>query len=300
MPLRFGMTALDFQSTAQQVISNGIPDFSRLNVTDIIRDVASEGYTIMELSLDAKYILDSIFTPESIDSLVDLKDELELSYTVHLPFWSIDLATFNEPVREGCVKSIIECILLAERLDPEAYVLHATGCLAAEFSALPYSKDMVRLICSLLSSFSMQSVEDIISQTEIESRKLAIENCNFPFDITRNVIDELDTGICFDTAHLITRMSGTESVMDFYKTNKDRIIEVHLQDGTYSEYDDAIGRDDHIPLGHGIMGDLVLREFLLALVKDEFRGPIIFELTKSEVRESLDYIRKVVPEVLSS
>lgn len=298
MSLRFGITALDFQSTAQQILVDGIPDFSRLNIIDTIRDVAAEGYSVLELSLDAKYILDSFFTPTSIDQLLVLKDELGLSYTVHLPFWSIELATFNEPVRQGSIKSLIECIKLVEPLVPESYVLHATGCLAAEFSDMPYSKKMVRLICSLLSGFSMQSIEDIITETEIKSRSLAIENCLFPFDITRELIDDLDTSICFDTAHLITRMSGYESVMDFYRDHKDRIIEIHLQDGVYHEYNGTMAREDHLPLGRGIMGDAVLMEFLMHLVKDQFRGPIIFELTKDEARESLEYIKKVVPRAL--
>ena len=93
-------------------------------------------------------------------------------------------------------------------------------------------------------------------------------------------------------------MSGTESVMDFYKTHRDRITEIHLQDATYTEYENAVAREDHIALGRGIMGDSALREFLTELVNDKFDGPIIFELTKDEARESLDLIRKVVPEAL--
>ena len=92
-------------------------------------------------------------------------------------------------------------------------------------------------------------------------------------------------------------MSGTESVMEFYNTHKDRISEVHLQDATYKEYEGAVAREDHVTLGKGVMGDAVLREFLLELVKDKFGGPIIFELTKNESRMSLNHIRKVVPEV---
>jgi len=300
MPLRFGLTALELQSVAQQVIANGIPDFSRVDVVEAIRNAAGEGFSVMELSLDAKYIFDSIFTPDSVNRLAKLKDELGLSYTVHLPLWSIELATFNEPVRQGSVESIVECIKATRPLEPESYVLHATGSLAAEFSTLPYSKDMVRLICMLLAGFSRTSVEEIIIETEISPRKLAIENCLFPFDVTREVIDELDTSICFDTAHLITRMSGTESVMEFYRAHKERITEIHLQDGTFSEYDDAIARNDHIPLGRGVMGNSVLRDFLTALAKDNFRGPLIFELSKDEARESLEHIRKVVPHVLPS
>jgi len=298
MPLRFGITALEFQEVAQQVVADGIPDFSRLDVTDIIRDTVSVDYSVLELSMDVKHIIPGSFTPDTVSRLVHLKDELGHSYTVHLPFWSIELATFNEHVRMGSVDSIIDTIELTKSLEPEAYVLHATGDLASDFSSLNYDANLVRLISTLLAGFAAASVEDIISRTEINPRELAIENVEFPFDIMRDVINDLDTSICFDTAHLLSRMSGTESVMDFYNSHKDRITEIHLQDATYKEYEGAVAREDHIALGHGIMGDAVLREFLEELVKDKFDGPIIFELTKDEARESLDLIRKVVPEAL--
>ena len=47
------------------------------------------------------------------------------------------------------------------------------------------------------------------------------------------------------------------------------------------------------------MGDAVLREFLLELVKDKFTGPLIFELTMDEAMQSLDLIRKIVPEAVN-
>ncbi len=298
MPLRFGITALEFLEVAEQVVIDGVPDFSRLDVVELIRGAVSDDYSIVELSLDVKHIIPGSLTPESISRLIDLKDELGHAYTVHLPFWSIELATFNEHVRMGGVDSTIEAIELTKPLEPEAYVLHTTGDLASNFSSLNFDGNLVHLISTLLAGYAAASVEDIISRTEINPRELAIENVEFPFDIMRDVIDDLDTSICFDTAHLLSRMSGTESVMDFYKTHKDRITEVHLQDATYKEYEGAVAREDHVTLGHGIMGDAVLREFLTELVKDKFDGPIIFELTKDEARESLDYIRKVAPDVL--
>ncbi len=298
MFLRFGITALEFQAVAEKVVVNGVPDFSRLDVVDIARDAASDNYSVIELTMDANHIIPGSLTSESIDRLIDLKEEIGHTYTVHLPFWSVELASFNRHVRMGGVASTIEAIELAKPLEPETYVLHATGDLAADFSSLNYGANLVRLISTLLGGFAAASLEDILSKTEINPHDLAIENVEFPFDIMRDVIDDLDTSICFDTAHLLSRMSGTESVMDFYTTHRDRIIEIHLQDATYKEYEGAIAREDHIALGRGIMGTEMLREFLLELVKDRFDGPIIFELTRNEAIESLAHIRKVVPEVL--
>ena len=299
MPLRFGITPLEFRTIAQQIIVDGVPDFSRLDIIESVRDAVSKGWSVLELSMDVKHIVPSSITPESINRLIDLKDELGISYTIHLPYLSIELATFNEHVRKGCVESIVEIIELSEALDPEAYVLHATGDLAAEFSSQSYGSTIAYLLSTLLAGFAAKSVEEIISKTEISPRKLAIENCTFPFDITRDVIDDLDTSICFDTAHLLCRMSGSETIMDFYNTHKDRISEIHIQDATYTEYDDAVAREDHIALGQGIMGESVLREFLLELVKDKFDGPLIFELTMDEAKESLELIKRVVPEALN-
>ncbi|MHA1950683.1 MAG: cobamide remodeling phosphodiesterase CbiR [Candidatus Thorarchaeota archaeon] len=299
MPLRFGITALEFDDVVEKVVIDGVPDFSRLDVVEIIRESVSDDFSVLELSLDVKHIIPGSLTPETINRLISLKEELGHSYTIHLPFWSVELATFNEHVRMGGVETTIDTIELTKPLEPEAYVLHTTGEMAAYFSGLNYNDDIVRLISTLLAGLAATSVEDIISRTEINPRKLAIENVTFPFDIMRDVIDDLDSSICFDTAHLLSRMSGSESVMDFYNAHKDRITEIHLQDATYIEYEDTIAREDHLALGHGILGDAVLREFLLELVKDKFAGPIIFELTKDEAYQSLDLIRKLVPEAMN-
>jgi len=47
MPLRFGQTAMEFQATAQQLIVDGIPDFSRLDVVDIVRDSVNENLLVI-------------------------------------------------------------------------------------------------------------------------------------------------------------------------------------------------------------------------------------------------------------
>ncbi|MFW9887054.1 MAG: hypothetical protein ACFFER_02655, partial [Candidatus Thorarchaeota archaeon] len=53
--------------------------------------------------------------------------------------------------------------------------------------------------------------------------------------------------------------------------------------------------EDHLVIGKG---ELPVREFLLELKKDGFKGPLIFELTTEEVIESLQTIKEVVPESL--
>ncbi len=118
----------------------------------------------------------------------------------------------------------------------------------------------------------------------------------FPFEITHELVEQYNTSICFDTGHLLTHYSGTESVIEFYRQHRDRIVEIHLHDGSYEKRDDVVVHRDHIPLGRGVMP---VRDFLRELLKSKFNGPIIFELSNDEIKESLDYMRKVVPEVLA-
>lgn len=299
MSLRFGRSIPEFQDAVRHMFIDGIPDFSRFDIVEFSRAAIDDGFSVLELSMDAKHIIPNSYTHESITHLAELKDNLGTSFSVHLPFWSVELASFNKHVQQGSVESTIEAINMVTPLEPETYVLHVTGGLAAEFTSLSFAENLGTIIASLLSAFSLSSLEEILSRTDLEPRKLAIENVQFPFAVTRELIDELDLSICFDTAHLLSRMSGTESIMDFYRNNKDRIAEIHLQDGTYREMDGVIAREDHVTLGHGLMGNTVLREFLLELASDKFRGPIIFELPQDSTRESMDLIRKIVPEVLS-
>ncbi|UCE09109.1 MAG: sugar phosphate isomerase/epimerase [Candidatus Thorarchaeota archaeon] len=296
MPLRFGIEYPRFEDTLPRIFTDGVLDISRLDAVEIMREKVGLGYEVIEVTLDFASILPTVLTPESVQKLADLKDELKHSYTVHLPLWSVEPATFNEEVRKGSVDSTVNAIELAEPLDPETYVLHATGSLGAEFSRLNFSPDAVDLICMYMTTYASTSLEEIIAKSEIDTKKLALENVEFPFRFTRELADEYDTGICFDTGHLMARYSGDESLSEFYKTHKDRIIEIHLQDGFYGVKNDAIVKDDHIPIGRGQMP---VREFMMELVKDRFKKPVVFELTATEAEESKQHLREVVPEVFA-
>ncbi len=294
--MRYGIVPLEFKPTVERIVVDGVPDFSRFNIIEMVREAVQIEYiSVIEITMDMLYVIPGALTPDTINQLAELKDELGHSYTAHLPLWSIEPATFNEPVRKGSVDSIVESIKLVEPLEPEFYVLHSTGALAAEFSRLAFGKEIVNVICTAMAGFSATSVEEILARSEIDPRRIAVENIEFPFDITRAIVDEYDLSICFDTGHTLAKFSGDESVVDFYRTHKDRITELHLNDGTCKIVEGVSIPDDHMALG---TGELPVREFMLELVKDGFNGPMIFELTFEEARQSLGTIQDVVPEAL--
>ncbi len=292
--LRFGIVPLEFKPVVDRIVVDGIPDFSRFNILDIIRDVRkAEQINIVEITMDIAHVIPNSLTSQVISKLADLRDELHISYTVHLPLWSIELSSFNTYIRKASVNCTVDSIKLVEPLNPEVYVLHATGALAAEFSRLKLPAGMVELICGYMAAYATDSVREILTKTEINSRRLAIENVEFPVSITRQIVEDCNTSICFDTGHLLTHYSGTESIIDFYRAHRDRIIEIHLHDGRYRELNGIPIHNDHMALGQG---DMPIREFLVQLIDSHFKGPLVFELTAKEVNESLNCIRRILPE----
>jgi sugar phosphate isomerase/epimerase len=295
MSMRFGTVAIEFMPALKRVIAGGSPDFSRVNMVEIVRETAAiEHIQVIEMPMEIEHMVPGSLTPEVISELAELKDELDISYTTHLPFWSIEASSFNDFIRSGSVDSMVHSIKLAKELEPEAHVLHSTGSLPVAYARQGFSESVNLIVRGYMTSFVMKSVEEIISKSEVNPRKLAIENVEFPFEFTRDVVDELDTSICFDTGHLLTKMSGDEPLSEFYKKHRDRITEIHLNDGV-AERNEAGGHQDHMVLG---TGDMPIREFLLELVNDKFEGPLILEMPYEDVIESLNTIHDSVPEAL--
>ena len=293
--LRFGVVPLEFKPSIDRIVVDGIPDFSRFDIVEVVREAVEKGYEMIEITLDIEYIIPGALTPDIVTKLAELKDDLGHSYTAHLPLWSTEPSSFNNYIRSASVESTVSSINLVNPLEPEIYVYHATGALGAEFSNLNYPANLVHLVCGYMASFAATSIEEILTRSELDPRHLAIENIEFPFDFTRDLVDEYDTSICFDTGHLLTRYSGDEPIVEFYQEHKDRITELHLHDGSYSEIEGVPVHSDHIALGEG---EMPIRDFLMELVKDNFNGPIILELTLEEADQSLQIIRELVPEAL--
>ncbi|MFX0184327.1 MAG: TIM barrel protein, partial [Candidatus Hodarchaeota archaeon] len=178
-------------------------------------------------------------------------------------------------------------------LNPICWIIHATGSLIAELSRLDLPSFPKKFMISRFSSVALESIEKILDQTNIPSRKLAVENVEFPFRAMEDVLETLDLSICFDTGHLIAGFSGEweNGEKEFFESYQDRIVELHLHDAFRNS-----GKDGHKPLGKC---DLRVRELLITLLDKQFSGPIVFELTLEGVRESMNFIRLNVPEALN-
>ena len=254
------------------------------------------GFNPIELSGDLGLFLPQSFDEPTIDAMRVLKDEKAISYTVHLPLWSVETSTPLIPVRQGSVQAVIDSVLATKKLDPEVYILHATGALAAEFYQMNLP-DIVRLY--LLRQFqqgAMESIRTILQQTGIPSRKLAIETIEFPFELTLEIAELLDLSLCLDVGHILSGFSGPLDLYEVITKCLPRLAEVHLHDAVdAAAKGEVIYGQDHQVLG---TRDLDTARFLDILNAAKYTGPIILELPVQQALASLAEIRRLRPEYI--
>lgn len=285
---------LDFANIVDTMMSAGRLDLSRFDFPQIVRDAVATGYGHIEITMDMTHVLPGALTEKTVQRFAEIKKQKKITYSVHLPLWSIEPASPNQDIRKASVQSLADSIELALPLDPECYVLHSTGALAAEFSRLSVNAELKEIINGYMASFAEESVEELLTKTGIDPRKLAVENVEFPWHITRGTVDRLGLSVCFDTGHLLARYSGEISVMEFLETNIDRIAEIHLHDAFHRLEGSHTLRRDHMALGEGNLPTAALLRYLDS---QRFRGPLVFELTPEDATRSLQVIRRLCPEV---
>jgi sugar phosphate isomerase/epimerase len=293
--MQFGIMAMQLESliprgnTPQEILSN-LAGFSHAS---LVRTIAEQGFSLIELGGDLSLFFPGAYSPESITQLAELKAEKGLRYTLHLPLWSVEPSTPLRPVRYGSVQALVQTIRAVQPLEPETYVLHATGALAAEFYNMRLPDAGKTLILREFQRNAAETIQEVLSETGIPSRKLAIETIEFPFELTFELAEKLDTSVCLDTGHVLVGFSGPVELFAVLDQVLPRLGEVHLHDGPWQGEQRQIGYGkDHAPLG---TGDLDTARLLNRLRTAGFSGPIIFELTVAQVLQSLAHIRGLEP-----
>ncbi len=294
--MRFGIMAMQIGALippavpAERIMAN----ITTFDHAGLARDLYEKGFNPVELGGDLSLFMPHTFNPESIEKLAALKAE-GISYTAHLPLWSVEPSTPLIPVRRGSVEAVVENLEATLPLEPEVYVLHATGALAAEFYNMKISELARSLIMRQFQSGARESIRTILEQTGLPSRKLAIETVEFPLDLTLELADELDLSVCLDTGHVLAGFPGWFDFFEVVEKLLPRLAEVHLHDCKRMPEGVRGYGEDHKPLGHG---DLELGRFLDRLAQANFRGPVVFELRVEEAIESLKVVKSLRPAYL--
>ena len=162
-------------------------------------------------------------------------------------------------MRQGSAQAVIDCILATEPLDPEAYVLHATGALAAEFYNMKLPEMVRGYLLSQFQSAAKASITEVLKATGIPSRKIAIETIEFPLDLTLEMAEELDLSLCLDVGHVLAGFCGWQDFWTTFDQILPRLAEVHLHDCKQMAHGVRGYGEDHHVLG---TGDLAAPQYL--------------------------------------
>jgi sugar phosphate isomerase/epimerase len=300
--LRFGIEQMQPSLLIQQA-RHVMASTEHPNVGSVDVDVAAQvahladlGFHLIELNPDLAIFFPRCYDLATIRRLGALKEQRQLSYTVHLPLWSIEPSTPVQAVRQGSVDTLVDAVLRLAPLEPEVYVMHATGPLAAEFTRMKAVDPMRPLVLSLFAAQARRSIEELLERTGLDSRLVALETVEFPFDLTLQLAEALDLSICLDTGHILAGYTSGVSLLEALQRTRPRLAEIHLHDGYRRELaggDVSVG--DHLPLG---AGDLPLESFLDQVVESGFSGPTILELSLEEAQVSLEAVGTLRPGLL--
>jgi sugar phosphate isomerase/epimerase len=294
--MRFGIMAMQIEALvpqgvpAEQVMA-GLMGFEH---AALARRLFEKGFNPVELGGDLGMFLPQAYSPEAVTRLAALKDD-GLTYTLHLPLWSVEPSTPLAPVRRGSVEAIVQAIQAVRPLEPEVCVLHATGALAAEFYNMKISETARALILRQVQNGARESLQAILEQTGLPSRRLAIETIEFPLDLTVELAEEFDLSFCLDVGHVLAGFPGWFDFFEVVERLLPRLAEVHLHDSRKMPAGRRGYGEDHKPLGQG---DLELGRFLDRLSEANFQGPLVFELKVEEALESMQVIRAARPALL--
>lgn len=301
--MRFGIEQMQ-PSLLMRHVRAAMDASQQVNVTSLDVDVAAQvqhlanlGFNLIELNPDLAIFFPRCYNLPTIERLAEWKKHHQIEYTVHLPLWSLEPSTPVQMVRQGSVDTLVDAVLRLAPLEPEVYVLHATGPLAAEFTRMKAVEPMRPLVLRLFAEQARRSIEELLGRTGLLSRHLAIETIEFPFDLTLQLAETLDLSLCLDTGHILAGYTTGVSLLEALHEMLPRLAEIHLHDGYRRELPGgAVQIADHLPLG---AGELPWERFLDEVDQSGFSGPIIFELTVEEAQASLEAIRALRPRWVS-
>lgn len=289
--MRYGIMTMQLSALVPSQVTSpqdAMAQIAKFELANLVRQLVSHGFNTIELGGDLAMFMPHTFAPPSIEKLAALKKELGITYTVHLPLWSVEPSTPQTPVRQGSVRALVEIIRATQPLEPEDYVLHAYGALAAEFYRMGIPDSARMLILQLFQNNARDSIKTILAETGISSRKFAVETIEFPLEMMLALTNELDTSICFDTGHVLAGFPGPVDFFDALEKCLPRITQFHLHDCPSFARTGQIGYGkDHQALGKG---DLDLAHFLNRLKQANFAGPLIYELTVPEALASMQVV----------
>ena len=290
--MRFGVSPLSLEFVIEKILKEkGLSGFAEFSLSKLVEGVAKTGYKHFEITFDIFQVFPIQINEDEIERLKNIKRKYDITFSAHLPFISLELASPNKFIREASINSIVDSYETFIELenDIEFYVLHPTGDFIADALDFIKTLDIFPVAIELFMNSSIQSIQEILDKTGVNSQKIVIETMEFPLDATIKMVKTLNTKLCIDTAHILGGFSGDCDLIEITDKYLELTGEIHLQD-----YNADNLLSDHCALG---TGSNFPPEFLNLIHRKNFEGPIVFELPKKDIIASLEYIKKYAPQI---
>ncbi len=262
--------------------------FVKQPLPGVLDAIASSGLTTMELSCEIPHGLsmDKDFRRKVADMSVQ-----GFTFSVHAPFFELNLGSFIEGIRSISKERIREALDLAAELRCDPVVIH------------PGYTFLINKVKSIEDQTRSQFIDDLAEMAEYGARmgvRIALENVYMPFFFFYDLPDFLELkravpliGMTLDAGHAyvgkcMRRHPDPEDaiIRDITRIGVENLFHVHLHNNTGV-------RDDHLFLG----GSMDMGRILRALDSLGYDGKVIIESYDMEehgipaVLEKLDSLR---------
>lgn len=152
---------------------------------------------------------------ETVKSLLRLKEEHSITYTVHMTP-DTELGSPDEIVRKRSTEKCLEIIKLTAPLDPFAYIIHFHGEMRG--------RKPVRNIPQWLESLDASAGR--LLESGLDPEMLCIETLDYPYELIEPVVNRHGMSICLDAGHLVFFGYSLGGYLDRYLP-RTRVIHLH-------------------------------------------------------------------------
>lgn len=204
-----------FNKSYKKIFPFRIATTSYIFPDNIIPNVSKLGnfFDEIELVLFESLPPSSLPTEEDIRHLTHLKQQMDITYNVHLPY---DIAlTDPDPMRQDMAVHVLTTVLkLTQPLDPTTYTLH-----------IPVYEKKVDTAFINATSRQLSRLLDSGIDAGIEPQKISIETLDYPIEWLDPLLNRYDLSVCMDFGHLIRYGYDPEQL---FKKYKNKIVIIHL------------------------------------------------------------------------
>lgn len=240
---------------------------------EALADIVLSGTRCVELIDDGLHRLDRL----RVERLLELRSSYDVRYALHAPFSDMNIAAWDDGLREAILRRLESSIRWASSLEVEAFIFHPGWMTAIEHfvpgSAWRRNLESVKRLIRYAYEYGVPPFIENVPEPHAFLLK-SLEG----FERLYREID-FDLRLTLDVAHAHLR----GETLHFIKRLSYRIGHIHVSDNMGE-------RDDHLQLG---LGTIDWEEVVEALREIEYRGWVVVESLEGIV-ESLEFIRSLL------